>query len=211
MVALAQPSIPATFYGSVTVDGRPAESGVDVRAFVGGIDCTQASPGARPVLRDGDTSAYVLHVVHDSQRAGCAREGATVTFTIAGIAAVQQSQWKPGPIRLDLSTGAASPIPLPSATGTLAAVITQAVDGTIVPGTNTPLPQPPGPPPTDDVDIPGITGTRTPAPSAPATGDSDGGASWPLLVGGLAVLLAGAGALVYVFHRRRTATRTNGA
>ena len=64
---LAQPQLPATFYGSVTVDGRPAEAGTEVRGLVGGFDCTQAAPGERPVLRDGETTAYVLYVVHESR------------------------------------------------------------------------------------------------------------------------------------------------
>ena len=205
--AFAQPSIPATFFGSVTVDGRPAESGVEVRGLIGGVDCTQAPVGTRPVIRDGETSAYVLHVMHESQRPGCAREGATVTFTIAGVGAVQQAPWKPGPNRLDLSTGAASPIPLPSATGTVAAAITAAVSGTQEPGaSSTAIPRPSGVPPTDDVDIPGLTSSRTAVPQVPGTGDDDdGGGSalvWLLLV--LGVLARGAGGVgVYLSRRRK--------
>lgn len=116
--AFAQPQLPATFYGSVTVDGKPAAAGTEVRGLVNGIDCTQSAIGERPVIRDGETAAYVIHVVHETQRPGCASSNSTVTFTIGGRPAAQTAPWKPGPLRLDLSTGAAPPIPLPSPTGT---------------------------------------------------------------------------------------------
>ena len=118
--AFAQPAIPATFFGSVTVDGEPAPPGAEVRGLIDGFDCTQSPPGQRPVFRDGEIAAYVIYVVHDSQRPGCARDGSRVTFTIAGRPAVQTAVWKAGPSRLDLSTGNQSPIPLPSAIGTFA-------------------------------------------------------------------------------------------
>jgi len=207
--ASAQPSVPATFYGSVTVDGAPAEAGLEVRGFVAGLDCTQSAPGERLIIRDGATAAYVLYVVHDTQRPGCAREGSTVTFTIGGRAAVQGATWRPGPIRLDLSTGGAPPIPLPSPTGTIASAINTATGGTPVPGSPTALSRPTGTPPTDDVRLPGTgTGTGGATPQPPASGseddDSSGGNSGLLIAGVLAlsVLALAGGAIGFALSRR---------
>jgi len=214
---LAQPQLPATFYGSVTVDGRPAEAGTEVRGLVGGFDCTQAAPGERPVLRDGETTAYVLYVVHESQRPGCARDGSTVTFTIGGTVAIQTATWKPGPIRLDLSTGAAPPIPLPSATGTIASAISTAVGSTAVPSVSPALTRPTGVPPTDDVQFGTSTVSRTTgAGSGPddsgGAGDSGGSPVLTVIfiaVGALAALGGGAG--IYLAGRGRPKDEDAGA
>ena len=212
---LAQPQVPATFYGSVTVDGRPAESGTEVRGLVGGVDCTQSAPGERPVLRDGDTAAYVLYVVHDSQRPGCARDGSTVTFTIGGRPATQTAIWKPGPIRLDLSTGAEPPIPLPSPTGTIAAAIGTAVGATVPPPTGT-VARPTGPPPTDDVTF----GTASATASREAAGapgsegdDSDGGSGVlsVIFIAVAALAAVGGGLGIYRAGRGRPNTHDAGA
>jgi len=206
--ALAQPSIPATYYGSVTVDGKPATAGTEVRGLVNGIDCTQGEPGSRPVIPEGETTAYVIHIVHDTQRPGCATSGAVVTFTVAGVPAVQQSQWRPGPIRLDLSTGAASPIPLPSATGTVEAALTAA--GTIEPGTtSTALPAPSGPPPIDDAQVPGVNSSTTPAPSEGEPTGDEGDSAVPFLLIALAILALAGGAIgVYLARRKRGSAPT---
>lgn len=204
-VALAQPQVPATFYGSVTVDGAPAPSGTEVRGLVDGVDCTQAPPGQRPVFQDGATTAYVAYVVHDSQRAGCARAGSRVSFTIGGRPAVQTAVWQPGPIRLDLSTGNQPPIPLPSPDGTVASQLqtVTAESGTAAaPTSDATLSRPTGTPPTDDVRFdqtpqPPGSGAEDPAPTA------DGGSSvLPVLVSVLLVLGLGAGAAGYLLSRR---------
>jgi hypothetical protein len=204
-LAIAQPSVPATFYGSVTIDGAPADAGLEVRGFVNGVDCSQSPPGERLILRDGTTAVYVLYVVHESQRAGCARDGSTVTFTIDGRSAVQTGAWKPGPLRLDLSTGSAPPIPLPSPTGTVAAALeTAQVPASSAVATGT-LSRPTGTPPTDDVRF-----ERTPVPGgtpqAPVSGDdSDGGSGVAVVLGVLAVLAIAGGGLGIVFARRQRA------
>jgi hypothetical protein len=201
-VASAQPQIPATFYGSVTIDGKPAPDGSEVRALINGLDCSQPAPGTRPVIRDGGNSAYVLSVVHESQRPGCATDGATVTFTIDGSLAVQSATWHPGPIPLDLSVGAAPPIPLPSPTGSVAAALaseTAALDAT----PSATLSRPTGTPPTDDVHF----GSVTPLPgsvtaSGPAVGMDDG-EGLPILLIAVLVLLGLGGAIGIALARRR--------
>ena len=192
-VAVAQPQVPATVYGSVTIDGQPAPTGTEVRAFIGATDCTQAAPGERLAFRDGNATAYVVTVLHESQRPGCGRAGAVITFTVDGRPALQSVAWEPGPIRLDLSLGSPTVIPLPTATPT-------------PPGAASPSPRPAptGPPPTDDVALPG---TLVPSPpGARAAGDPGSGGSgaplWPWLAGGLLVLAAGAAAAVVALRRR---------
>lgn len=203
--AWAQPSVPGTFYGSVTVDGQPAADGVEVRAIINGQDCSQPAPGTRPVIRDGAVSEYVLSVVHESQRPGCARDGSPITFTVAGRPAVQSAQWKPGPIHLDLSVGAAPPIPLPSPTGTIAAIVASAT----AEAADSPSPapaRPTGTPPTDDV-----TFDRTPIPPGTTPGDSsateekdDGGPPVFILVVAVLLALGAIGAGVgFALSRRR--------
>jgi hypothetical protein len=213
-MALAQPSIPATFYGSVTVDGKPAEAGTEVRGLVNGVDCTQAAPGERPVFRQGETAAYVLYVVHETQRPGCARDGSPITFTIAGRPAVQTASWKAGPIALDLSVGSAPPIPLPSATGTIAAAVASAAgDGsTPLPGTATASSAPTGTPPTDDVHFPTTGVGAASAPPRTAVKEDSGSPVLLVAVVGLALLaFAGAGAGLYLSRRRKGPSPDAGA
>ena len=206
--ATAQPSLPATFYGSVTIDGQPAPTGTDVRGFIGENDCTQSAPGERPAVREGEATAYVIAVVHESQRPGCARAGATVTFTIDGEPAAQTAEWQAGPTRVDLSIGPGDIIPLPTATAS--------TDGPPPTSTNLPSePSPiPGTPPTDDITLPG---TQTPPPSetpgedgiVSAAGsdedDSSSGSSvLPIVVAVLGIIAVAGAAGGFALSRRKT-------
>jgi hypothetical protein len=116
--AYAQPQVPATFYGSVSVDGQPVPEGTEVRGFVGGKDCTQGGRDAPRTIITGGVSAYVIAVMHESQEPGCARAGTTVTFTIAGRTANQTATWEAGPRQLDLNAGSGPPLALPTAAPT---------------------------------------------------------------------------------------------
>lgn len=207
MVVFAQPSLPATFYGSVTIEGEPAPTGADIRGFVGEVDCTQSAPGERPAIREGDATAYVIAVVHESQRAGCGRPGSTVTFTIDGRPAVQAAEWQAGPVRVDLSIGPGDIVPLPAATAT--------VPGP--PPTSTNLPSEPsllpGTPPTDDVTLPGTTpgpASETPGEDAivSAAGAEDDGSGdsslFPVLVAVVGVIAVAGAVSGFVISRRRT-------
>lgn len=107
--AQAPPHIPATFYGTLTVDGRPAPEGTIVRAFIDGKDCTQSD--VRGSIVDGDAARYVVTVVHETHTEGCGREGAEVMFTVAGLPAPQKGVWTAGPVQVDLAVG---PLPGPS-------------------------------------------------------------------------------------------------
>jgi hypothetical protein len=204
--AMAQPSIPATFFGSVTIDGQPAPTGTDVRGFIDGLDCTQSAPGERPAIRDGNATAYVISVVHDSQRAGCGRPGVSVTFTINGEPADQRATWQPGPIQVDLSIGPGAIVPLPTATATVAGLTPTS---TSPPSEPSPLG---GTPLTGDIPIPG-----TPPPGLPGNGDNglvtgagtdeadgEGSSLFPVLAAALGVIAVAGAATGMALSRRRT-------
>ena len=199
---LAQPQIPSSFYGSVTVDGQPAPDSTEVRGLIEGIDCTQADPGSNLAARQGAATIYVLHVVHESQRPGCGRDGRTVTFTIAGVPAAQQALWRPGPQQVDLSSGSGSPIPLPTA-----ATAQPSPTATTPVASSPTLQRPTGVPPTDDVQFPPATGQASTAVTPPSTAsDSAGGPSaWWLFASAIGVIAALGAAAGVVFARRRQA------
>lgn len=205
-IAHAQPQVPSTFWGSVTIDGEAAPEGTEVRGLVDGVDCTQAAPGERPAVREGDATFYVLHVVHEGQRPGCGREGKTVTFTINGVPAKQQGTWTFGPQQLDLSTGGGEVVPLPTSTPTL-------------PGSSpaTPLPSVTGTPPTPATTTgtpaagesrppgtPSPSGTATGGGGAPSSDDRDDGSSgWiPIAVVVGLITIGGAAAGIGLSRRR---------
>lgn len=206
-VSHAQPQIPSSFFGSVTIEGKAAPDGTEVRALIEGVDCSQSPPGEQTAVREGEATAYVIHVVHESQRPGCGRDGKVITFTIAGRAALQQGTWRAGPQQLDLSTGAGEVVPLPTPTPTVPGS-TPAVPLPADTGTPPTLSRPTGTPPTDDVQLPG-----TPMPSAGGTGsqetpasrsgDDGGGSVWGLLVVALGVIAAGGAAAGIALARRR--------
>jgi len=202
----AQPQIPATFYGSVTIEGEIAPAGTEIRALVNGNDCTQAQVGERPVVIDGPVATYVLYVVHETQRPGCAREGSTIAFTIDGNEAKQSAKWVAGPVRLDLSIGEGDVIPLPEPPPTVAAPPASST-AQVAPSPATAVTasgRPTGTPPTDDV-----TFQKTPQPpgsgqdgQTPGAGDSNGaGILLLVILGTLAV--AGAAAGIALARRRR--------
>jgi hypothetical protein len=213
--ALAQPQIPATFFGSASIDGRPVDDGTEVRGYIDGKDCTQPGPAYQGTVTDGGVSAYSIVVMHESQEPGCGSEGKTVTFTVGGQAAEQTSPWSTGsPIRLDLNAGAGQPIPLPTPTPS----------PTIDPARPTATTQPPtsageaspaltprtGTPPTDDIELPGTPGPPgepTSIPVREADDDNEDGTTVAVVLGGgLLVLALAGGAAGYLLSRRGRGT-----
>lgn len=108
---------PATFFGSVTVDGHSVSDGTAVVALIDGKTCGEGArePGhkgtwtateARPEygIESGD-SMYVVDVVSDSQVPGCGTDGATVTFLISDRPAHETGLWKAGSNPLNLTVG----------------------------------------------------------------------------------------------------------
>ncbi len=101
--ALAQPQLPASVYGSASIDGRPVPDGTQVRGLIDGNDCTQAS--GTGTVTDGGASGYSITVMHETQRPGCGKEGKTITFTVDGRSAPQTAEWKIGIQQLNLNIG----------------------------------------------------------------------------------------------------------
>jgi hypothetical protein len=205
-VAWAQPQVPATFFGSVTVDGKPPPEGTEVRGLIDGQDCTQLGPGYRGTITDGGVGAYVINVMHESQKAGCGKDGKAITFTIGGRPAVQTATWKLGPQELNLSIGAGTPPPLPTATPTRTTGPAQAAATATEVARFTPRAS--GVPPTDDVQLPlaQATATRTP----PAVADDSGGFPVLLVLLVVVVVLAATGAAAGFILARRTSSPGGG-
>ncbi len=128
---------PATFFGSVTVDGDSVSDGTAVLALIDGNVCGEAErePGRKGTwtatearseygINSGD-SLYVVDVVSDSQVPGCGTDGAIVTFLIAGRPGDQVGLWKAGqnPLNLTAETRphAQEPVMTPSGGETPAA------------------------------------------------------------------------------------------
>jgi hypothetical protein len=111
------PKPPATFFGTVTVDGHSVSDGTAVVALIQDKVCGQGErePGQRGTwtatetqpeygIESGD-SLYVVDVVSDSQVPGCGTDGATVTFLIAGRPSQQVGLWRAGSNPLNLTAG----------------------------------------------------------------------------------------------------------
>jgi len=111
------PTPPATFFGSVTVDGHSVSDGTPVVALIDGKVCSEEEkePGQKGTwtateanpeygIESGD-SMYVVDVVSDSQVPGCGTDGAKVTFLIAGRPSQQVGLWRAGSNPLNLTAG----------------------------------------------------------------------------------------------------------
>jgi len=107
---------PATFFGTVTVDGRSVSDGTEVVALIDSKVCSQeekepdrkgtwTATEANPEysIESGD-SLYVVDVVSDSQVPGCGTNGAIVTFLISERPAHQRGLWKAGSNPLNLTS-----------------------------------------------------------------------------------------------------------
>jgi hypothetical protein len=116
-VAEAQPAPPATFVGTVRLDGQTVADGTPVLALVNDKPCGESSrePGQEGTwtldkdvadlgLRAGD-SIYIVDVASDSQTPGCGTEGAIVTFQVASQLTHEQGLWKAGLNTLNLTVG----------------------------------------------------------------------------------------------------------
>ena len=118
-IAKAQPSPPASFAGTVKLDGQSVPDGTPILARVNGNLCGEGSrrPGEKGTwtsdrdladlgAKEGD-SIYIVDVVSDSQTPGCGTEGATVTFEVDGRPANEQAPWKAGFNARNLTVGQA--------------------------------------------------------------------------------------------------------
>ena|SRR5487761_1897483 len=204
LATFQQPQIPATFYGSASIDGKPVPDGTEVRGFIGGTDCTQGGPNYHGTITDAGVAAYVIEVVHDSQVPGCGQRGKRVTFTIGGRPAGQTAAWEPGPHHLDLNAGSGQPEPLPTNTAIPTVSTAQAAATATAAAKFTP--RPPGTLPTDAVTLSGTKQPGTAAQSATpggAASGAGGGAPVVLIILGGVVVLAVLGAVAGLALSRR--------
>ncbi|MCK9518604.1 MAG: hypothetical protein M0R74_06195 [Dehalococcoidia bacterium] len=88
--AQSPPSVPATFAGSVTIDGQPAAAGTVIEARVGGASC-----GVTQVFVEGGEARYSVKVdAKAPDAANCGEEGSTVSFVVGGKAANETGTWR---------------------------------------------------------------------------------------------------------------------
>ena len=181
--SLAQPSVPATYFGTVAVNGEPPPDGTEIRGFVSGVDCTQTDGAFTGTVVDDGVAQYSVTIVHETQRPGCGAEGREVTFTIAGQPANQSASWMAGTHRLDLGTGEEEPPPLP--TPTEASLRT------------------PESPPTDDVDPSALVGGQSGSEDSATGAGENAVLPWILVAGGVTIV-AGVILGMTMARRRRT-------
>ena len=118
-VTEAQPAPPATFVGTVRLDGQSVADGTPVLALVNDKVCGKSSrePGQEGTwtldkdapnlgMHTGD-SVYIVDVASDSQTPGCGTEGDIVTFQVAAQLTHEQGLWKAGLNTLNLTVGQA--------------------------------------------------------------------------------------------------------
>ena len=115
----AQPAPPATFVGTVRLDGQTVADGTPVIALVNDNLCGKSSrepgqDGTWTLDKDVDDlgmhagdSIYIVDVASDSQTAGCGTEGAIVTFQVDDQTTHEQGLWKAGLNTLNLTVGQA--------------------------------------------------------------------------------------------------------
>ncbi len=89
------PTLPATFYGTVTVDGEPADAGTTVTVKVGGEKRGTFTVGEDGTIGAASGTAEKLVVAGTKDDAG-----APVTFSVDGTTATTDSKvtWKPGQV-----------------------------------------------------------------------------------------------------------------
>jgi len=104
-VALAQPSPPSAFTGTVTSPDGDVATGLSVEAYVGDTLCTNSSVDT--YTNSAGATAYFVTVHNASTRAGCAGD---IRFEIGGQAAAQTAQHGgSGPVTLNLTLAPAAP------------------------------------------------------------------------------------------------------
>lgn len=190
-VAVAQPQVPSTFYGSAAIDGKPVPDGTEIRGLIDGNDCTQLGATYRGTVTDGGVSAYLINVVHESQKPGCGKAGKTVVFTIGGRQAAQTALWKQGPQQVNLNAGQGQPPELPTPTPTRPLAPSEAAATATEQAKFTPRPA--GTLPTDEVPIVVNThpaGGAVP-PAAPPPADGGFPVFYALLIAVGAIVLTG--------------------
>lgn len=115
--ALAVPTLPSSFYGSVKVNNSNVPDGTSIQALIGGQVYAE---GFTQTYEGG--SVYSLDVKGDDTDTAAqdgGREGDTIQFKIGGALAGQTGVWHTGTnVMLNLTTTTSEPIGTPEATTT---------------------------------------------------------------------------------------------
>jgi hypothetical protein len=121
----AAPPLPASFYGTVTVNGANAPTHVSVEALIDGVTYAVA-----PVQMSGGNSVYSISVPGDipgSAGKQGGQEGDTIQFRVGGLLCAQTAIWSSG-ARQNLNLTATGTLPTltptPSRTPTLTPTLT---------------------------------------------------------------------------------------
>ncbi len=121
----AAPPLPASFYGTVTINGANAPTHVSVEALIDGVTYAVA-----PVQMSGGSSVYAINVPGDipgSAGKQGGQEGDTIQFKVGGLLCAQTATWSKG-ARQNLNLTATGTLPTltptPSRTPTLTPTLT---------------------------------------------------------------------------------------
>lgn len=196
------PSPPSTIFGSINDADGPVAAGVEVQAYIGDKLCSTGGITEKTGDGDAQITAYAVDVDSDGQTPGCGTDGAAVTIKIGDKTAEQTAKWEAGPVRLDITFGDVTPVPIPTftptpprPTGTPVTIGTQTPQATIPagsPGAGSPVATLGG----------GVTGATTTA--AAATSDSSGGFPlWGIVIIVVAALAVIGGVVGFVMARNR--------
>lgn len=216
--ALAQYQPPSTVFGSINDQAGPVEAGIPVTAYIGGQLC---GTGKTEFTGDGaaKVTVYAVNVSSREDKPGCGVEGVDITIKIGDRTASQPARWRAGPVRLDVTFGNVTPVPIPTFTpaptrtptppqatsiGTQGA--TPASNGTGTAASTTVLGTIPAGSPGAGSPIPtlkgGVTSSR-PGNSQEGSADGGGFPLWAVVIivlGGIAVVGGGVG---YAMSRGR--------
>ena len=204
--ASAQFQPPSTVFGSISDSAGTVDAGVAVEAYIGDKLC--GTKGKTEFTGDGPArvTVYVVDVVAEEQIAGCGRRGANqrVRIKIGDRFADQTAIWDPGPVRLDVTFGNATPVAIP--TFTPAPTRTPEPAGTPQPGqtpgevATIPAGSPGAGSPIPTSPRGGIT-SSTPSPQSSDEGDDGGVPVWAIALLVLGGIGAVGGAVGYVMAR----------
>src|SRR5215213_7947461 len=105
---------PTRFYGKVTINGERPPLGTKVEGYVEGALCGE---GEVRELGDPIGVGYVVDVLAESFKPGCAKEGASVSFKVGGLDAGETGEFHSGTfVQVDLTAQGqiATPTPPPT-------------------------------------------------------------------------------------------------
>ena len=128
----AAPPLPATFYGTVKVNGANVPAGTSVDAYIGGV-----SYASKPVQTSGADTVYALDVPGDiPEIAGKdgGVEGDAIQFRVGGLVCAQTSVWHQGTqTNLNLTATGTMPTLTPTTTQLPTNTPTQTPSATVTP------------------------------------------------------------------------------